>query len=109
MDAADEFRATLQRDHPAFYTYLQERKIPADFRADPARVAEILATMKRPACRTCKTPGKGMQTCSGCGVARYCGAECQALDWDAHKPFCAVERTASRALKEQSLQGHLDE
>lgn len=28
------------------------------------------------------------ETCSGCGVARYCGAFCQHKDWDDHARVC---------------------
>ena len=28
------------------------------------------------------------ETCSGCGVARYCGAFCQHKDWDGHARVC---------------------
>ncbi len=37
-------------------------------------------------CVTCgaKTSGR----CRGCLMARYCSLECQARDWEAHKPAC---------------------
>ena len=31
------------------------------------------------------------ETCSGCGVARYCGAFCQHKDWDDHARVCRAE------------------
>lgn len=35
------------------------------------------------------------ETCSGCGVARYCGAFCQHKDWDDHARLCRGEGNIS--------------
>ncbi len=35
------------------------------------------------------------ETCSGCGVARYCGAFCQHKDWDDHARLCRGEGNSS--------------
>jgi radical SAM protein with 4Fe4S-binding SPASM domain len=29
-----------------------------------------------------------LQKCRGCKQVYYCGRDCQALDWDLHKPLC---------------------
>ena len=31
------------------------------------------------------------ETCSGCAVARYCGAFCQHKDWEEHVKTCRKE------------------
>ena len=31
------------------------------------------------------------ETCSGCGLARYCGAFCQHKDWEEHVKVCRKE------------------
>ena len=53
-------------------------------------------------CWTCQASsdceGVTLLKCEGCRRARYCGAECQAEDWDTHREFCqaAQERRAAR-------------
>merc|ERR1719209_1680623 len=37
-------------------------------------------------CWNCGRPGS--ETCSGCGLARYCGAFCQHKDWEDHARVC---------------------
>ncbi|GAB7326879.1 hypothetical protein MBLNU13_g10804t2 [Cladosporium sp. NU13] len=42
---------------------------------------------------TCKAEdavagGNALQQCGRCKKVRYCGRDCQAKDWKAHKPFC---------------------
>lgn len=36
------------------------------------------------------------ETCSGCGVARYCGPFCQHKDWDDHAGVCRQVSETSR-------------
>ncbi|XP_044745695.1 protein CBFA2T1 isoform X2 [Coccinella septempunctata] len=40
---------------------------------------------------------KAHETCSGCGIARYCGSFCQHKDWENHHQLCNKEKTAARA------------
>ena len=40
------------------------------------------------ACWKCGKAGGQLRNCSRCGVARYCGAECQRAHWKDHKPEC---------------------
>ena len=35
------------------------------------------------------------ETCSGCGVARYCGPFCQHKDWDDHSRVCRQDSVGS--------------
>ena len=35
-------------------------------------------------CWSCDVQGARYQKCSGCGMARYCGASCQRINWRAH-------------------------
>ncbi|KAK1967399.1 hypothetical protein LY78DRAFT_746483 [Colletotrichum sublineola] len=36
------------------------------------------------------TDGGALKSCTACGVARYCGKECQKEDWKTHKGDCKV-------------------
>ncbi|KAJ7626318.1 hypothetical protein DFH06DRAFT_737874 [Mycena polygramma] len=33
-----------------------------------------------------------LKRCNGCGLAVYCGKECQRMAWPKHKPFCKLHR-----------------
>ena len=44
-------------------------------------------------CLGCGTQHQ-LKTCSKCHVARFCGAECMARTWPAHKPNCRLWREA---------------
>jgi hypothetical protein len=66
----------------------------------PAQLAEILAACDMLACMRevasacclgCGARGK-LKKCAKCKVARFCGAECVARAWPAHKPNCALWR-----------------
>ena len=47
--------------------------------------AEVCARMG------CKTkPGAPLKLCAACKATRYCGADCQKLDWKAHKAECKI-------------------
>jgi hypothetical protein len=35
------------------------------------------------------------ETCSGCGIARYCGSFCQHKDWENHHKTCSAGRRAA--------------
>jgi hypothetical protein len=43
-------------------------------------------------CKSCFIikPKKALFLCSACGKTRYCGTECSARDWEAHRPCCEV-------------------
>ena len=46
-------------------------------------------------CQACWNCGRlASETCSGCGVARYCGAFCQHKDWTEHSKSCRQKPTA---------------
>ncbi|RUS15193.1 hypothetical protein BC937DRAFT_92777 [Endogone sp. FLAS-F59071] len=49
-------------------------------------------------CRTSGTKGHPMRTCQGCGVAVYCGIECQKEDWNdsSHRTQCLMVQEYSR-------------
>lgn len=38
---------------------------------------------------------KASETCSGCNVARYCGAFCQHKDWENHHRVCGQQPSSS--------------
>ena len=37
------------------------------------------------------------ETCSGCGLARYCGAFCQHKDWEDHVKVCRKENNKTES------------
>ncbi|KAG1652527.1 hypothetical protein FOA52_009226 [Chlamydomonas sp. UWO 241] len=43
-----------------------------------------------------------LRLCGRCGIARYCGAECQKAHWKTHKVVCAAHKEGS----EQPPTGH---
>ena len=51
-------------------------------------------------CQQCDALEGRLQKCRGCKQVYYCGRDCQALDWDLHKPLCKQvqrERQAAAA------------
>lgn len=72
------------------------------YRADQERMypgkgwkaIECLVASSMSNCETCGKAedevagGNGLQQCGRCKKVRYCGRNCQAEDWKAHKPFC---------------------
>ncbi|XP_061391734.1 protein CBFA2T2 [Musca vetustissima] len=45
---------------------------------------------------------KATETCSGCNLARYCGAFCQHKDWEHHHQICGTTRTTDLSTKHPS-------
>lgn len=45
---------------------------------------------------------KANETCSGCNVARYCGAFCQHKDWENHQRECGKQSSASERKSPKS-------
>ena len=43
---------------------------------------------KKNTCLFCLKDVEGLQGCSKCGTARYCGRECQVKHWPVHKNNC---------------------
>ena len=43
---------------------------------------------KKNTCLCCLKEVEGLQGCSRCGTARYCGKECKAKHWPVHKNNC---------------------
>lgn len=104
---ADELRAYLQREEPEFYLELMRRDI-SNFVPDRTKAAEVKAVATRDECRACKGP-KTTIRCSVCSVARYCNAECQRMDADAHITACPIDRLTRAALNKVIYSGDLDE
>lgn len=52
-------------------------------------------------CWGCGNLPGSLNLCTGCGIANYCNAECQRLDWkQGHKQHCKFARTMSAFLDE---------
>jgi hypothetical protein len=47
-------------------------------------------TLRCSFCSKLAEPGKTLAQCKACGIARYCGKECQTQDWPAHKTTCKI-------------------
>jgi hypothetical protein len=52
------------------------------------------ALLKR--CDVCGEGGDGLQLCGRCKAATYCGRECQAAAWPAHKGVCNPKRPEAK-------------
>jgi hypothetical protein len=52
----------------------------------------LLDYENRSVCAACGTKKKDLKGCGGCGLARYCGEECQRKDWALHKRTCKLLR-----------------
>jgi len=39
-------------------------------------------------CGECIVLKKATMSCSRCNTLRYCGADCQKIDWPIHKQYC---------------------
>ncbi|XP_067628879.1 protein CBFA2T2 [Eurosta solidaginis] len=48
---------------------------------------------------------KATETCSGCNLARYCGAFCQHKDWEHHHQICGTTRSTDLSAKHAVSQG----
>ena len=48
-----------------------------------------------------------MKVCSVCQAARYCGAACQGLHWEAHKPECKRIVAETKAVARSKLKADL--
>ena len=46
------------------------------------------SSKKKNTCLFCLKEVQGLQGCSRCGTARYCGRECQLKHWPVHKNTC---------------------
>jgi len=53
-------------------------------------------------CWNCGRPGS--ETCSGCGLARYCGAFCQHKDWEDHARVCRSSPSSHPSSPPPALQ-----
>ena len=51
-------------------------------------IASSSSKKKKNTCLYCLKEVEGLQGCSRCGTARYCGKECQLKHWPAHKNSC---------------------
>ena len=103
---------TIQAEYPDLYAYLLQRQVPANFVPNANRAAEVLATMMRLECRACQKqlPAENNHfRCSACRVARYCDKQCQARDWDTHRPVCSLDRVCREMFREGAYAGHLDQ
>lgn len=53
-------------------------------------------------CLGCAAPAP-LTRCAGCGIARFCGKDCQKLAWSGHKAFCARPGAAPPALRAEDI------
>jgi hypothetical protein len=49
-------------------------------------------------CQQCDAVEGRLQKCRGCRQVYYCGRDCQALDWDLHKPLCKRVQREQQAV-----------
>jgi hypothetical protein len=106
--AQQELVEFIKARDPAFYEYLLQRKIPAEFKPEPEKTAAVLKHITRDTCRACRSDGAKLK-CAVCGVARYCNVECQRIDEDEHKKYCEFDARFKAGLKESLYEGNLDD
>ncbi|KAI9021988.1 hypothetical protein DFJ74DRAFT_706887 [Hyaloraphidium curvatum] len=90
-------RPDLLRSHPA----------QVDFQSTAKKIREASRSLQWPAasaeardrCDHCDAEGK-LKRCARCGVARYCGAECQRAAWGEHKALCTAQRQTEQMRDE---------
>lgn len=99
-----ELANIIQELDPAFFQMLMERDVTS-FKPDPQKMLSII---RDPHCHTCAARNAARR-CTGCRVARYCGEECQRLDWEDHRRVCALNRVMNENAKSELFNGHLDE
>lgn len=61
-----------------------------------ASTRDSLSKLRFSVCGTCRereTNPRTFKKCTGCMSVKYCGAECQRLDWRAHKLNCSSRRS----------------
>ena len=52
-------------------------------------------------CHNLSCSAEGTKRCSRCGQVTYCGAECQAICWKAHRKIC--KKSAAHGMKMLSI------
>lgn len=62
-------------------------------------------------CGNCKDPNtakRELNRCSKCKLIRYCGVECQRMDWQRHKEICKTVKDVSWVWKDAPSLRNLD-
>ena len=56
-------------------------------------------------CSSCGKPPSGgiLQTCTGCGDARYCNETCQRLHWKSHRAYCKAKKAMLETSDQASI------
>jgi hypothetical protein len=62
-----------------------------------------------PLCANCKVGGDKVRLsiCCGCKAVYYCGAQCQKIDWPAHKKSCNTMSSNMREIVDVLIQNYL--
>lgn len=82
---------TVQPDGPVVVN--TDAQVVQDWRSCPGQPGPQprwvdLADPEPSRCAQCGATAPAMLRCRRCKAARYCGTECQAKHWKAHKRFC---------------------
>ena len=63
-------------------------------KAGRVRVPPDAARQDSRVCAHCGLSALQMQQCGSCKIVNYCSTDCQAQDWNHHKPVCSMLRKA---------------
>jgi hypothetical protein len=61
---------------------------------------------KKNTCLFCLKEVEGLQGCSRCGTARYCGKECQLKHWPVHKNICQDSNNTENSDEKLDMKAH---
>ena len=70
-----------------------------------------ISKKKKNTCLFCLQEVQGLQGCSRCGTARYCGRECQLKHWPVHKNTCGDSNDTENSNEKLKLkaENHFDQ
>lgn len=74
---------------PELETWVEAAELALAYNNDPWGAPDDGVGARCARCGKKASSGR-LRKCGSCRRARYCGAECSAADWPAHKPACAV-------------------
>lgn len=95
----------IEIDSAAWKSKISPDSIPTRF---SRRVLESLSRCRDESfCRNClgvatSVERRQLQRCSACGIASYCGKDCQVLHWRVHKKYCFKKRGTTKEASSSS-------
>ena len=100
--ASDSSRASSEGGGGGGGDEVADRQQAAAGGAAAATAAADGERQRQRRCQQCDTVEGRLHKCRGCKQVYYCGTDCQALDWDLHKPLCKRVQRERQAAAAQS-------